>query len=183
MNVASNVNSTGIYIYIYLLSYDAKITSHFYWISKSFRNDPKLPKYWAIQSLRVNTYNCPMLDQLLRYLKCAFLYMYDGAIFVGSHWSKLDAIWLRSNAPIFDITTFSFMNLSKPYIYSDAAWYNNCEMTPNMIIYNEAIFVLTLLPGLQCINVKRRNTERIVITNVVSRNFATCLQNFAQSPL
>ena len=42
-------------------------------------------------------------------------------IFDGSHyWSKLDSILSGSNAPIFDITSFSFMNHSKSYIYSDA---------------------------------------------------------------
>ena len=37
-----------------LLSYNVKIMSHFYWISKSFRNYQKLPKYWIIQSFRTN---------------------------------------------------------------------------------------------------------------------------------
>ena len=37
-------------------------------------------------------YNCPMLDQLLRHLKCAFLYTYDGAIFDGSNWRRLNEI-------------------------------------------------------------------------------------------
>ena len=59
--------------------------------------------------------DCPILDQLLRHLKCAFLYIYDGPIFDGSHWSKLDSIWLSiSNGPIFDITSFLFMNHSEP---------------------------------------------------------------------
>ena len=115
------------------VSHALKITSHFYWISKSFRNYPKLPKYWAIQLLRGNKYNCPMLDQLLRHRKCAFLYIYDGAIFDDLHGSKLVSIWLGSNAQVFDGTFFSFMNHSKPYIYSDAAWYNNCEITPNLM--------------------------------------------------
>ena len=108
---------------ITLLSNDVKITSHFYWISKLFRNYPKLPKYWAIRSFRGNKYKCPMSDELLRHLKCAFLYIYDDAIFDGySHWSKLDSIWLGSNAPIFDITSFSFMHHSKPDYYLDGAW-------------------------------------------------------------
>ena len=46
---------------------------------------PKLPKYWAIQSFRGTKYNYPMLDQSLRHLKCAVLYMYDDAIFDDSH--------------------------------------------------------------------------------------------------
>ena len=54
----------------------------------------------------------------------------------------------HSNATIFDITSFLFMNHSKPYIYSDAARYNNCEIRPNFIcIYNGAIFLFTLLSG------------------------------------
>ena len=42
-----------------------------------FRNHfviaPKLPKYWANQSLRGNKYNCSMSDKLLRHQKCPFL--------------------------------------------------------------------------------------------------------------
>ena len=46
----------------------------FYWISKLCLNYPKLPKYWIIQSLRGDKYNCPILNQLLRLMKCPFLY-------------------------------------------------------------------------------------------------------------
>ena len=38
-----------------------------------------------------------------------------------------------ADSPIFDITSFSFMNRSKPHIYSNAAWYNNYKITPNLM--------------------------------------------------
>ena len=74
-----------------------------------------------------------MLDQLLRHLKCAFLYIYDDYIFDGTHWSNCGSILLSSAAPIFDITFLCFMNHFKPYIYSDAAWYNNCGITSSLM--------------------------------------------------
>ena len=51
-----------------------------------------------------------------------------------------------SSAPIFDVTSFSFMSCSKPYIYSEAAWYNNFKLMLNLMhLYNGKIFVFTLL--------------------------------------
>ena len=93
----------------------------------------KWPKNWAIQSLHGNEYNYPILYQLLNHLKYVFLCIYEGWIFAGSHWSKLDSILLGSNALIFHITSFSLMNYSKPYIYSGAALYNNYKITPNLM--------------------------------------------------
>ena len=33
----------------------------------------------------------------------------------------------------YSMTSFPFMNPSKPYIYSDVARYYNCEITPNLM--------------------------------------------------
>ena len=53
--------------------------------SYSFCIFPKFFKNFAIQSFRENEYNSPIFDQLLSHIKCTFLYIYDGAIFDGSH--------------------------------------------------------------------------------------------------
>ena len=88
-----------------------------------------------------------MLHQLLRHLKCAFLYIYDGAIFDGSHRSKLDSIWLGSKAPRFDIPTFSSIIVSHTFIRTQLGRII-VKLSPIWCIYNRAIFVVSLLSGI-----------------------------------
>ena len=59
-------------------------------LSLSFCIYSELPKNLSIQSLRENEYNYPILELLFRHLKFTFLYIYDSAIFDGSHSSKGD---------------------------------------------------------------------------------------------
>ena len=75
------------------------------------------------------------------------MYIYDGAI---------STVHIGVNSTQYDwavMHQYLILLLSRSWIivnHSDAAGYNNCEITPNLmhLWYNGAIFVLTLLSGL-----------------------------------
>ena len=125
-----------------LLSWDIKISSLFYWILKSFHNYPKLSKYWAIQALCGYKYNCPMLDQLSRHLKCAFLYIYDGVQYLTVH------IGVKSTDYDWSIMhKYLILLLSRSRIIVKRTQRGTIIVKSRLIwcIYNGTIFVLTLL--------------------------------------